>query len=169
MSSPFRLGIFVLAALLMLGAAVFFIGDKQLLFRRTYRLNANFKNAAGLANGAGVRVAGLQEGTVKRIDLPGSPDGQVRVEMNLDQTTRRVIKKDSVATISSEGLVGDRYVEISMGSEQGEPVREGDTIRGEPAVQIADLLTKANDILDSTQGAIEDTGAVMGNLKSISA
>src|SRR6059036_844217 len=136
MSSPFRLGIFVVAALSMLGAAVFLIGDKQFLFRRTYRLNANFENAAGLANGAGVRVAGIEKGTVKRIDLPGRPDGQVLVEMHLDESTRPVIKKDSIASIASEGLVGDRYVEISMGSEKAEPVQEGDTIRGEPSLQI---------------------------------
>src|SRR5437762_9682908 len=105
MSSPFRLGMFIVAALLMLGAAVFLIGDKQLLFRRTYRLNANFKNATGLAGGAGVRVAGIQKGTVKRIDLPTRPDGLVLVEMNLDEATRPVIKKDSIASISSEGLV----------------------------------------------------------------
>jgi len=168
MSSPVRLGIFVVLALVMLGAAVFLIGNKQFLFRRTYRLNANFENAAGLANGAGVRVAGIQKGTVKRIDLPGSPEGQVLVEMNLDETTRPVIKKDSIASISSEGLVGDRYVEISMGSEKAQPVQEGDTIQGEPALQIADLMKKADQILDDARGAVEDTGAIAGNLKSIS-
>src|SRR5437899_4963366 len=156
MSSPFRLGIFVVAALLMVGAAVFLIGDKQFLFRRTYRLKANFKNAAGLADGAGVRVAGIQKGTVKRIDLPTRPDGQVLVEMNLDEATRAVIKRDSIASISSEGLVGDRYVEISMGSENAEPVKQGDTIQGEPSLQIADLMKKANTILDSAQAAVQD-------------
>ena len=50
MSSPFRLGIFIVTALLMLAAAVFLIGNKQFLFRRTYRLNANFENAAGLSH-----------------------------------------------------------------------------------------------------------------------
>jgi phospholipid/cholesterol/gamma-HCH transport system substrate-binding protein len=158
----------VLAALLMLGAAVFLIGDKQLLFHRTYRLNAGFKNAAGLANGAGVRVAGIQKGTVKRIDLPNGPEGQVVVEMNMDEATRRVIKKDSTASISSEGLVGDRYVEISMGSEKAGPIQEGDTLQGEPSLQLADLMKKANDILDNAQGAIQDAGVMVGNLKSIS-
>jgi len=168
MSSPFRLGIFIVAALLMLSAAVFLIGSKQFLFHRTYRLNATFENAAGLAHGAGVRVGGIQKGSVKRIELPGSSGGQVRVEMNLDEVTRQVIKKDSIASIASEGLVGDRYVEISMGSEGQEPVREGDTIEGETTMQLADLMKKANQILDNTQGAIQDTAVMAANLKSIS-
>src|ERR1041384_2622489 len=168
MSSPFRLGIFVVVALLMLGAAVFLIGDKQLLFHRTYRLNATFQNAAGLAGGAGVRVAGIQKGTVKRIELPQTSGGEVLVEMNLDEATRPVVKKDSIASIASEGLVGDRYVEISMGSDKTESVREGDTIHGEPSLQLADMMKKADQILDNAQGAVQDVGLMMGNLKSIS-
>ena len=125
MSSTFRLGLFVVAAVLMFTIGVFLIGSKQFLFRSTYRLNAEFQNVSGLTDGAEVRVGGLREGTVKHIDLPSRPDGKVRVAMDLKSDTHNVIKKDSVAAIKSEGLVGDKYVEISFGSSGAAGCRPG--------------------------------------------
>src|SRR4051795_10245036 len=95
MSRAFRLGLFIVVTLLILAAGVFWIGSKQFLFARTYRLNAEFQNVAGLIDGAEVRVGGVHRGTVKHLDLPHQPDGKVRVEMDLKDQTRDVIKKDS--------------------------------------------------------------------------
>jgi phospholipid/cholesterol/gamma-HCH transport system substrate-binding protein len=167
MSSPLRLGLFLAAALVAVVTAVFLIGDKQFLFRHTYRLNAEFKNAAGLLDGAGVRVVGIHKGTVKSIHLPGSPSGTVRVEMDLDQATQQVIKKDSVARISSEGLVGDRYVEIAPGTDEGTPIQDGDSIRGEPPFELADVMKKFDTVLESAKTAVADAGVAVGNLKDV--
>src|SRR5258706_15793127 len=115
MSRTFRLGAFIVATLLILAAGVFWIGGKQFMFNSTYRLNADFQTAAGLPNGADVRVGGIHEGTVARIQLPRGPNDKVRVVMNLKKVTQKVIKNDSLATIRSEGLVGDKYGEITFG------------------------------------------------------
>jgi len=72
-----------------------------------------------------------------------------------------------LATIRSEGLVGDKFVEISFGSEQSPKVGDGDMIQGEPPLQISDLLNKTNEVLDSTKGAIENVNDTTNNLKSI--
>src|SRR5580692_1738925 len=106
MSRALRLGIFVVATLAIFAGAVFLIGSREYLFQSTYRLNSEFSNVAGLANGAEVRVGGIHEGTVRRIDLPRSPDRKVRVAMDMDKDTRSVVKSDSLASIESEGLVG---------------------------------------------------------------
>jgi phospholipid/cholesterol/gamma-HCH transport system substrate-binding protein len=82
MSTAFRVGLFVAAALAIFAAGVFLIGNREFLFQSTYRLNADFTNVAGLVTGADVRVGGLHEGTVRRIDLPQRPDEKVRVEMD---------------------------------------------------------------------------------------
>ena len=108
MSRTFRLGAFIMATMLIFATGVFWIGGKQFMFNSTYRLNAEFKTVAGLPNGAEVRVGGIHEGTVARIQLPRGPNDKVRVVMDLKKATRNVIKKDSVATIQSEGLVGDK-------------------------------------------------------------
>src|SRR2546428_4659878 len=112
---PVRLGAFIFGALVILAIGVFLIGSKEFLFSSTYRLNASFKNVAGLTGGADVRVGGIHKGTVTRIDLPSQPDGGMTVVMNMERSTRSVLKKDSVATLQTEGLLGNRYVEISFG------------------------------------------------------
>src|SRR5437763_5080197 len=106
MSRTFRLGVFIVAALLIFAAGVYWIGSKQFMFRSTYRLNAAFQSVAGLTPGAEVRVGGIHQGTVKRIDLPWKPGDKVRVKMDLAGPSREVIRKDSVASVNSEGLVG---------------------------------------------------------------
>src|SRR6266700_5337255 len=167
MSRTFRLGVFIVTALLILAAGVFWIGNKQFLFHSTYRLKADFQNVAGLNGGAEVRVGGIHEGTVRQIQLPIGPNERVRVLMDMARATRSVIKNDSVATIQSEGLVGDKFVEISFGSEKSPKVKDGDTIQGQPPLQISDLLNKTSEVLDTTKGAIDNVNQTASNLNSI--
>ncbi len=124
MSQAFRLGLFIVAALAVLVVGVFLIGSRESLFQSTYHVKAEFHNVAGLADGADVRVGGLHQGTVKNIQLPNRADGEVTVTMDLEKASRDVIKKDSIASIKSEGLIGDKYVEISFGSDR-RPAVEG--------------------------------------------
>ena len=128
MSTAFRVGLLVVLALFFLAIGIFLIGNKDFLFSSTYRLKADFQNVGGLNNGAEVRIGGIHQGTVKEIDLPSQPDGKVTVVMNLLSPTRNIIKKDSRASIKTEGLLGDKYVEISFGSPQAEAVANYDTI-----------------------------------------
>src|SRR5580698_3213810 len=167
MSREFRLGVFIVAALGIFAAGVFWIGENEMLFQSKYRLNAEFKTVAGLADGASVRVAGIQKGTVKRIDLPQRPDQKVCVEMDLDTETRKIVKKDSTAAIHTEGLMGDEYIEIAPGSNDAAEVKNNDTLEGTPPVEISDLIKKANGILDDAGGAMQNVSQTAGNLGSI--
>jgi phospholipid/cholesterol/gamma-HCH transport system substrate-binding protein len=168
MSQAFRLGLFIIAALAVLFAGVFLIGSREALFQRTYRVKAEFQNVAGLADGADVRVGGFHQGTVKQIELPNRPDGRMTVAMDLERSTRDVLKKDSVAAIKSEGLIGDKYIEISFGSDLAAPLKDGDTISSEPPLDIANLVTKADQLLDTAKDAVTDLNGTATNLKSIS-
>ena len=160
MTKAFRLGLFIVTTLLILAAGVFLIGDKQFLFSSTYRVKAEFQNAAGLDDGAVVRVGGIQKGTVKYISLPGRPDQKVTVVMNLDSSTRNIVKKDSVAAIRSEGLLGDKYVEVSFGSEGAERLKNGDTIASEPPLDISDLFKKTDQILDTAKDTMQNVDSI---------
>ena len=168
MSRAFRLGAFILTTLLLFAIGVFLIGSREFLFKSTYHLKAQFDNVKGLNDGAEVRVGGIHEGAVKRIDLPKQPDGKVTVLMDLDTGTRDILKKDSVASILSEGLVGDKYVEISFGSKDGQKLKDGDTISSEPPQDISDLIKKTDEIMDTTKGAMQNFEGTTSNLKSIS-
>lgn len=137
MSTAFRVGLLVFMALLFLSIGVFLIGNKDFLFTPTYRLKADFQNVSGLNNGSDVRIGGIHEGTIKEIDLPAEPGGKVTVVMNLRDSTRNLIRNDSRASIKTEGLLGDKYLEISSGSAKGQPVQNNDTIAGEDAVDMS--------------------------------
>ena len=151
MSTAFRVGIFVVLALLFLSIGIFLIGDKDFLFSSTYRLKADFQNVSGLNNGADVRVGGIHQGTVKEIDLPSQPDGKVTVIMNLRSQTRNIIKKDSRASIKTEGLLGDKYIEISFGSGKAAAVGNNDTIASETP---KDMSEQARALTDEAQAGV---------------
>jgi outer membrane protein OmpA-like peptidoglycan-associated protein len=122
-----------------------------------------------LDEGAEVRVGGVHSGSVRRIDLPKNPTDKITVLMDLQRSTHDIIKQDSVAAIQTEGLLGNEYVSISFGSAQGLNVRDGDTIASEPPLVLADIIKKANAIMDSSKEAVANTTAATASLKSISA
>ena len=167
MSKEVRLGLFIVVTLAILFAGVFLIGNTETLFKSTYRVKAEFQNVAGLNDGADVRVGGIHEGTVRKIDLPKRPDGKVTVVMDLQSATRDIVKKDSLAAIKSEGLLGDKYVDVSFGSQAAERLKDGETIGSEPPLDISDLLSKTNQILDTTKTAMEGAQETVSNLQSI--
>ena len=169
MSRVARLGAFIVATLAILAGGVFIIGSKAYLFRSTYQLRTQFDNVAGLAAGAGVQVGGVHSGTVHSIALPHRPGDKVIVLMDLDSSTHEIIKHDSVASIETEGLLGNQYLAISFGSAGQSDVREGDFIQSEPPLQMADLLTKASGILSSSQVAIGNVSQATAHLNSVSA
>ena len=169
MSRAARLGLFIIATLAILVAGIFIIGGKQYLFSSTYQLKAQFDNVVGLDAGADVRVGGVHSGTVSSIVLPHRPGEKVTVVMNLGKPTHEIIKQDSVATIETEGLLGNQYLAISFGSAGKSDVRDGDTIASEPPLEMSDLLQKTSGILDSSQQAIQNATRATANLSSISA
>ena len=126
MSRVARLGAFIVVTLAILAAGVFIIGSKEYLFRSTYQLKAQFDNVAGLADGADVQVGGVHSGTVQSIALPHKPGEKVTVVMDLDKSTHEIIKQDSVASIETEGVLGNQFVAISFGSAGQADVKDGE-------------------------------------------
>ncbi len=169
MSRAARLGAFIIVTLAILVAGVFIIGSKQYLFSSTYQLKAQFDNVEGLDAGADVRVGGVHSGTVSSIVLPHKPGEKVTVVMDLGKSTHEIIKQDSVATIETEGLLGNQYLAVSFGSSGQADVRNGDTIASEPPLEMSDLLKKTSGILDSSQQAMQNATRATANIDSISA
>jgi phospholipid/cholesterol/gamma-HCH transport system substrate-binding protein len=168
MSRAARLGAFIIATLAILAAGIFIIGDRQYMFSSTYRLKAQFNTVAGMDEGAEVRVGGVYSGSVRRIDLPKNPTDKITVLMDLKRSTHDIVRQDSVASILTEGLLGNEYVSISFGSAQGLNVKDDDTIASEPPLVLADLIKKTDVILDSSKEALDNTTVVTANLRAIS-
>jgi phospholipid/cholesterol/gamma-HCH transport system substrate-binding protein len=169
MSRVARLGAFIVVTLAVLAAGVFVIGSQEYLFSSTYRLKTQFDNVAGLSVGGDVQVGGVHSGTVRSIELPHKPGDKIIVTMDLNKSTQEIIKHDSVASIETEGMLGNQFVAISFGSAGQAEVTNGETIQGEQPLLMADLLKKTNGILDGSQQAIQNATLATSHLNSVSA
>ena len=169
MSRTARLGAFILGTLIILATGIFIIGSKKYLFRSTYELKAQFDNVAGLEAGADVMVGGLHSGTVQSIHLPDKPGEQMTIVMQLDQSTHKILRQDSEASIQTEGLLGNQYLAISFGSADKAELKDGDTISSIPPLEMSALLDKANGLLGQSQAAMVNITALSDHLKSVSA
>jgi len=169
MPQNIRLGGFLLVTLAILGAFVFYVGSVESRFQSNFEVKAEFPNVAGLSEGADVRVGGIHSGTVRHIKLPTRPDGKVTVEMYVGKNTLEVVKQDSIAAIKSEGLLGDKYVEIGFGSTDSANLKNGETIGSEPALDISDLVAKTNQLLDGAHQALQTIQGATENVDQITA
>jgi len=133
-----RLGLFVIIGLLVFILAVYFIGDKQKMFGKTNHLEAIFNNVNGLQLGNSVRYSGIGVGTVRGIEMIN--DTTIRVDMIIDKAIFSYIKKDAVATISSDGLVGNMIINILPGKGNNPSVQPGDQIHSYNRIRTDDML-----------------------------
>jgi len=156
--SKIRLGIFVTIGALFLIAAVFYIGKKKNLFTATFNLHGTFRNVSGLQIGNNIRFAGITVGTIGNIVI--LTDTSVQVDMVIENSTRKFIKKDSYASIGTEGLMGSRVVNITQGTFASSSIKEDDEIKTmEPA--------ETDAILTSLQATGENAEIITDQLAEI--
>jgi phospholipid/cholesterol/gamma-HCH transport system substrate-binding protein len=118
-----RLGIFVATGLVLFIAAIFYIGRQKHLFNPVFTLNTMFKNINGLEIGNNVRFSGINVGTVDNIQIIN--DTTVQVSLIVDKDVQKFIKTDCFVAIGSEGLIGDKIVNITQGLGGQDIVKDG--------------------------------------------
>ena len=121
-----RLGLFVAAGLGCLIAALFLSGRQQNLFGSSLTVEADFRNVSGLLTGNNVRLAGINVGTVKKITIVN--DSTVRVSMSLNRQVQPFVKKNAVASVGTDGLVGNTIVNLTAAAAPAPPVQAGDVL-----------------------------------------
>jgi len=141
-SQKIRLGLFVIFGLTLFVLTIYFIGSKQQMFGKTETLTAVFNNVAGLQLGNNVRYSGINVGTVRGIEIVN--DSTINVEMQIDETILPHIKKNALATIGSDGLVGSVIINIIPGKGETLPVQPGDIIKSSNRIRTDDMLSTLN-------------------------
>ena len=139
-------GAFLIGGLLLFGAGLFLIGSRQKIFTRGFHVLPDFASVSGLEAGANVRVAGLDAGEVEEIQIPSQTSSSFRVKLRLTDKVHPLVRQDSVAMIQTEGLVGDKFLEISKGSGQAEECMDGGTIPSKEPFDFADLMQDARNL-----------------------
>jgi phospholipid/cholesterol/gamma-HCH transport system substrate-binding protein len=147
-------GAFVIGGLLLFAVGIFLIGSRRMLFDDTFRVYAEFSQIAALENGAKVRVGGMDAGEVEHIQVPAGPSGRFRVRMRVREALHQIVRRDSVASIQNDGLVGNKFVQIEAGSEAEPPVPDQGTIQSREPFDFATLLTKMSETIDTVNATI---------------
>jgi len=168
-SQKIRLGLFVIIGLLIFILAIYFIGNKQQMFGKTEHLKAVFTNVGGLQLGNNVRYSGINVGTVQEISMIN--DTAIIVDMIIDKSIFKNIKKNAIATIGSDGLVGSMIINIVPGKGVADFVEANDVITSFNRIRSDDMLTTLNttnqnaalltaDLLKITKEITEGKGTV---------
>jgi phospholipid/cholesterol/gamma-HCH transport system substrate-binding protein len=171
-----RVGLFVLVGLTVLAAGIFYVTGAGILGPK-YRIRTFLPEVSGLANGASVKLDGVEIGNVEAVKLvprvagkPVDKNRNVEVDMRIDRRFQNEILTDSVASLVTEGLLGNRYVEIQRGL-TGTPLKENQEIPGaeekaikEVVERSAELLGNLSALTDSAQDMLAGVRAGHGNL-----
>lgn len=133
-----KLGVFVLAGLVFLVLLLYMIGRNRNIFGNTYILKTRFENVQGLVAGNNIRFSGIQAGTVKEIKIIS--DTVIEVSMSLDRKMAHVIRKTALAYVGTEGVVGNKIVNIIPGGGGGPFAEEGDMLSSKRTFDTDDML-----------------------------
>jgi phospholipid/cholesterol/gamma-HCH transport system substrate-binding protein len=163
-SNKIRLGIFVSLGITVFILGIYFIGERQQLFRSTFRVSGVFKDVAGLQAGNNVRFSGINVGTVEDISIVS--DTSVRVEILIDESTRKFIKKDAFASIGSEGLMGNKILIISPGTGGKKEIENNDIIETIQPSNMDDILISLKTTIDNTSNITNDLSKITSNIQS---
>lgn len=164
-------GLFVVVALGLAALSVFTLGSRRGLLSERYRLITYFENVQGLVAGAPVRLAGKDVGTVENVTFAPleAEVPAVRVVMRVDQSVQDRIRSDSVASIGTVGLLGDKYVEVQMGTPDGRILESGDELASVSPLDLGTAVERGTQAIDNiarltenVNQVIEDFGEAMG-------
>ena len=145
-------GVFVLVSFALLLAVVILIGRQQNIFEKRYQIEGQFDSVAGLQTGAEVHLAGINIGHVQEIVF--SPENKVIVNMSVSTNQSERIRSDSIARVRTMGLMGDRYIEITVGSPQTYVIQPGGRIRTAEQFELGEALEQARPMLENIENAI---------------
>ncbi|MEZ5022575.1 MAG: MlaD family protein [Chitinophagales bacterium] len=153
-SKKFKLGLFVVISTILLIVALYLIGSKQNLFGKTFKVSAVFSNVNGLQLGNNVRYSGINVGTVKKIQMVN--DSMICVDMVIENKVLKHLKKNAVATIKTDGLVGSMTINIEPVNLPSEPLQPGDTIQTISNVSTSDMLSTLSSTNDNVAALVID-------------
>ncbi|PYN26278.1 MAG: hypothetical protein DMD99_06085 [Candidatus Rokuibacteriota bacterium] len=166
----FRVGVFVLVALAAFLGLVYALGARARLFEARYTIHADFTEVGGLVEGATVRLAGVQIGRVTGVHLPGEPGGKVRVDLNIARRYAARIRKNSVARIETQGLLGDKVVEITVGTAAAPALAAGDVLVARDPADFGRVLAAGADTVKDVSAlaaALRETAETVNQSKVI--
>jgi phospholipid/cholesterol/gamma-HCH transport system substrate-binding protein len=141
-----KLGLFVVIGLALFVITIYFVGKQKNMFGSTFHLKSNFRTVSGLKEGNNVRFSGINIGTVSSIQMIS--DTNIVVDLVLKKEVREFIKSDAKASISSDGLMGDKVLTISPGISKVS-VKNNSIIGSSKAIEMEDVMVSMKKTIDN--------------------
>jgi phospholipid/cholesterol/gamma-HCH transport system substrate-binding protein len=163
LNKDLKVGIFVFLSIFLLGLIMFVLGEGSELLEDRYKLNASFDDVGGLRDGAAVRLAGIDVGEVSLVRM--SDDEGIKpvfVELTLKAQYQTRIREDSIARIDTEGVLGDKYVAISVGSNKVDSLSDGDWVQVQESKALVEYQKQANEILAQLEEISQKVNLTLG-------
>jgi phospholipid/cholesterol/gamma-HCH transport system substrate-binding protein len=159
-----RLGLFIAGGLALFVIAIFLIGKQKNLFNPVFGLTTTFSNVSGLQVGSNIRFSGINVGTVDNIVIIN--DSTVRVDMLIKRSVRQFIRADCQASIGSSGIIGDRLLIITQGSDSAAVAKDGQHIGSKEPVETDAILAGLKTTADNAAIISDELAEIMSNLNS---
>jgi phospholipid/cholesterol/gamma-HCH transport system substrate-binding protein len=159
-----RLGLFVAGGLALFVLAIFIIGKQKNLFNPVFKLTTTFYNVSGLQVGNNIRFSGINVGTVDNIRIIN--DSTVRVDMLIRKEVHQFIKSDCEVAIGSEGLIGDRLLIITQGSNDAKLAREGQELASTEPVETDAIMASLEVSAANAEIITQQLSEIMVNINT---
>lgn len=161
-----KVGLLILTSLVILGAAIFLMGKERRLFENKVSFEIHFSRTLGLREGAPISLTGVRVGSIESISFPRDPRANyIVVGINVVGEVAPRIRKDMVARIRTQGLLGDKYIELSGGSPQAEPLRPSGLIPSVDPIDYEALLGEGRDVVENFTEAISSLRAILKSVE----
>jgi phospholipid/cholesterol/gamma-HCH transport system substrate-binding protein len=162
-ANKIKLGIFVFVGVTLFVAAIYLIGQRQQLFSRTFNVRGIFKDIGGLQVGNNVRFSGINVGIISSIKQ--YTDSTVLVDMVIVEDTRKFIKKNAVAMIGSDGLMGSKLVLLTPGTTGENVIEDNDIVETHQGVSTDEILQSLKVTSDNAALITTDLAVIMHSIR----
>ena len=155
------MGAFVIGGFALFAVGLFLIGDRRMLFTDSGEYYSEFAQVSSLEVGAMVRVAGMNAGEVLEVQVPPAPEGKFRVKFSIVEKLHPIVRSDSVASLQTDGLLGNKYLLVSSGSSRSGTAPRGSTLPAREPFELGDLLNQIRQTVNSIDMTV---GEVKGDV-----
>lgn len=166
MSKEFRVGLVLAIAALIFVIAVFSIGDQEGVWKSRYELRVKYTDIYGLQAGSTVRLAGLRVGSVKNVEFSRTEPGILIVVLRIDRSVQELIRADSKAIIGTLGLLGDKTVEISVGSPEQKMLESGEYVQSAKSASIEAIIAEGGEAVENIKLAAKHTKEIIEKINN---
>lgn len=159
-----RVGLFIISGVFFFALFIFAIGDISTYFQPGYRLRVLFETANGITEGSPVQYAGVEVGKIQTVQIKYLPErSSPVVELVVRLPSTITVRADDVAAISTFGLLGEKYLDLTPGPGEGPILQANQQLFGKPPVSTEKIIERSNEVLTQLQQTLQGINSLVAD------